>query len=255
MLYEIDQNFSLHASKIPLLTTGMSVFNTSALIYIDSGLSCDTFNIIHITNGHSLWHNGLSKAVNHFRNKDFEFCIWIHEKNLTESVYQSFKDLSLAEQSEEIGMVLDLEDYELIKKESHSNIELVKDEAALSKYAHVIAENWIPTDKNVIRYFNATSKHYLDNKNGITLMVYNHKGTLASSVELFPTDNETVGVYGLATLKEFRGLGIGTSLMTQSLNIAKKMGFKRVVLQASEDGVGIYKKLGFKKVTTYFEFA
>ena len=45
----IDENFSLHASKIPGLTEGMKVYKSPGINYVDSGLSCDTFNVIQIT--------------------------------------------------------------------------------------------------------------------------------------------------------------------------------------------------------------
>ena len=87
------------------------------------------------------------------------------------------------------------------------------------------------------------------------LLIYKYKGQALGTVELFPTDDKTIGIYGLATLANHRGQGIGSALMTYALNLANDQGYQQVVLQASADGEGIYKKLGFTPYTTYFEFA
>jgi ribosomal protein S18 acetylase RimI-like enzyme len=72
---------------------------------------------------------------------------------------------------------------------------------------------------------------------------------------MFPADNETIGIYGLATLKTARGKGIGSALMSYSLQRARELGYKQAVLQASADGIRIYERLGFETVTRFFEFS
>lgn len=60
---------------------------------------------------------------------------------------------------------------------------------------------------------------------------------------------------GFATLKDYRGLGIGSALFTFALNDAKRAGYRHIILQATKDGLGIYQKYGFKTVTNYYEYA
>ncbi|HEX5167862.1 MAG TPA: GNAT family N-acetyltransferase [Cyclobacteriaceae bacterium] len=74
-------------------------------------------------------------------------------------------------------------------------------------------------------------------------------------IEMFPSDEATVGLYGLATRREFRGKGIGSAMMTYALNKAMTLGYENVILQASPDAIGIYKRYGFKVVTRYYEYA
>lgn len=255
MIELIDQNFELHATKVPGSTQGMKILNSENVVAVDSGLSCDTFNIIFIKNGIAITHSELANVVEHFRNKDYDFCIWVNAENLTDNLWQIFKALNISKQNEEVGMVLDLDQYKVIDSDRHSDITLVENQKTLSDYANVIASNWSPPDKNVNAYYEKTAKGYLQNPDGVKLLVYYDGDTPLATVELFPTDNSTIGIYGLATLEDARGKGLGSALMTKCLNLSKTMDYKRVVLQASEDGIGIYKKLGFESVTTYYEFA
>ncbi len=251
----IDKNFHLHATKIPRQTERMKVHESQNLAFVDSGLSCDTFNIIHLFNGSRLEKKEIQSAVNYFQSKGFDFCVWISQGNLLPKVQNYLTELSLIQQNAEAGMVLDLKEYLPIQKNEHKNIRVVNDERSINEFANVIAKNWSPPDQNVIRYYNQTSWHYLDKKNSIQLFIYYYQDQPVSVVEMFPTDEETVGLYGFATLEAFRGMGIGSALMTFALNKAKELNFQKVILQASEDGIGIYRKMGFEEITTYFEFA
>lgn len=252
----IDTNFLLHATQVPELCDKMQVFHSDTLSFADSGLSCDTFNIIHIKNGRSITKQGLLKTLEHFQKRNRDYCIWVNRENLTEQLKTDMSELLLSKQNEEVGMALDLSVYTPITSEKHAHILQVDTIQKLADYSHVIAANWTPPDDDVPTFYKRTSEHYLKEKNkGIALFTYYEKNSPLATVELFPSDKDTVGIYGLATLEDARGKGIGSALMTMALNRAKKEGFKRVVLQASKEGLGIYKKLGFDSYTTYYEYA
>ena len=253
MKREISNNFHLHASKVPDLDGNMDVYRLPHISYVDSGLSCDTFNIIYIHHP-ELASEELNKALDHFKSRQLDYCIWINKESLSPNVKDIFSTLNITEQASEVGMALSFEDYQFVENINHLNIRQVNDEESLITYANVIAENWTPTDQNVLKYYEQTSSQYLDASNQIKLFIYYHEGEPASCVEVFPTDSETVGFYGFATLEKYRGKGIGTTLLTFALNIAKELGYKNAILQGTEDGLNIYKKFGFKDYTTYYEF-
>lgn len=255
MTEHIDYNFYKHSWMIPEQTKGMQVIHTKNLTYVDSGLSCDTFNIIHIHNQTGLEEKEITEAITYFKSRDLEYCVWVSSENFSNTVKQTFELNSITNQGEEAGMVLLLENYQPTQSDQHLNIKIVDNKPLLKDYAKVIAENWTPPDQNVLSYFEQTAEHYLNPENKIILLVYYHEGLPVSTVEMFPSDDETIGLYGFATLSSHRGLGIGTSLMTFGLNKVKELGYKRAILQASEDGIGIYRKFGFEELTTYFEYA
>ncbi len=57
------------------------------------------------------------------------------------------------------------------------------------------------------------------------------------------------GLYGLATLPEYRGHGVATALMVRAIFDASALGFPTAVLQAPPGAVSLYRRLGFE---TYF---
>ncbi|WP_370089203.1 GNAT family N-acetyltransferase [Ekhidna sp.] len=250
----ISKNFELHATRIPELSTPMHVYKSKNLIFVDSKLSCDTFNLLYINNP-ELSDKELGEALKHYKANNLEYCIWINNKNLSQQVKNTFKTRGIEEQASEVGMGMDLNTYEPISDNTHPNIKEVKNKEQLATYARVIAENWSPPDQNVLKYYNLTADHYLNPTNQIKLLIYYHEGQPASCVELFPTDEDTIGFYGFATLEKYRGRGIGTTLLTFALNKAKELGYKNAILQGTEDGLNIYKKMGFKDYSTYYEFA
>ena len=255
MQEKIQQNFSEHALLIPGETKGMQVFRQPHLCYVDAGLSCDTFNIIHITGGKGLGLEEIREAVGYFRERKLAYCIWIMAENLTEQVQDHFNKLELERKNTEPGMVLDLSLYQPVLRENHSQIVVAANAAGIADFAAVIAANWTPADKNVLLYYERTALSYLASDNRVELLVYYEQNKPVATIEIFATDADTVGLYALATHADHRGKGIGSSLMYFALNRIKAKGYRHVILQASEDGIGIYRKLGFQEYTVYYEYA
>jgi GNAT superfamily N-acetyltransferase len=250
----IDENFNLHAWKIPSVTEGMKVFKSPGINYVDSGLSCDTFNIIHIRDGRKVLAENIIEAVDYYRTKQLAYCVWICKENLTKNVKAAIDRLKLKEQNLEPGMLLNLDNYKPVQNINHVNAVIGNDVKLIQDYADVVAKNWTPTDLNVLEYYNKAMPSIL-NDNTVKFSIYYQENNPVSVIELFNTNDKTVGLYGLATLEPYRGKGIGTALLTFALNKCKALGFSNVILQASEDGFGIYKKLGFTIYTEYYEFA
>jgi GNAT superfamily N-acetyltransferase len=251
----IDENFNLHACKIPGLTEGMKVFKSSGITYVDSGLSCDTFNIIHIYDGGKVLTENIIDAVNYYRTRRLAYCVWICKENLTENAKAAIDRLNLKQQNLEPGMLLNLSNYEPIQSTNHINAVIGNDVKLIQDYAEVVARNWTPTDLNVLEYYSKAASSILNSTNTVKFSIYYHENKPVSVIELFSSNDKTVGLYGLAALERYRGKGIGTALLTFVLNKCKELGFSNVILQASEDGFGIYKKLGFTIYTEYYEFA
>lgn len=56
------------------------------------------------------------------------------------------------------------------------------------------------------------------------------------------------GIYGVATLEEARGKGLGAHVTAEPLRLAAAEGYRTGVLQASDMGYSVYQKLGFEDV-------
>jgi predicted acetyltransferase len=76
-------------------------------------------------------------------------------------------------------------------------------------------------------------------------------GTLHDAVVATGTlfvGSETVGIYDVATCNAYRRRGIGSAMFQYLLKDAYTCNRRFCVLQASEDGLGIYVKAGFRPV-------
>jgi GNAT superfamily N-acetyltransferase len=63
------------------------------------------------------------------------------------------------------------------------------------------------------------------------------------------------GIYGVATLHEARGIGVGAAMTLALLQDARWLGYRAAVLQASQMGLSVYQRLGFNKICDLDHFA
>lgn len=72
-----------------------------------------------------------------------------------------------------------------------------------------------------------------------------HKGQLVATSLLYLHDG-LAGIYGVATLPEHRGKGLGAHLTAEPLRIAWRDSYTTGLLQASEMGAPVYTRIGFR---------
>jgi len=58
------------------------------------------------------------------------------------------------------------------------------------------------------------------------------------------------GLYAVTVMPEARGRGLGTEMSLYPMRIAREMGYHIGVLEATQQGYGIYKRIGFKDYGT-----
>ena len=247
------KNFDSHISSLPYRTKGMFVNKKSNFTLVDSGLDSDTFNIIHITNGHHISEFELQAAVHHFEDKGRKYTIWIAKNQLKEKVKSILAIQGLQSLDSTPGMKMELKNYLPEINPLAKDIRLVTTAEDLKSYVKIIADLRSPSDENVADYYHQVSRLILEKQLPIHYVLYYHDDTPVAGVEMCIT-KDTIGIYGLATVKSYRKQGIGTALMNYSLAFGKSKNLVNAVLQSSKPGNGIYKKLGFKIMTEYFEY-
>lgn len=66
---------------------------------------------------------------------------------------------------------------------------------------------------------------------------------------------EVAGVYGVGTVPEARGRGVGTAASWAAVAAGRAWGCDTIVLQATEMGLPIYERMGFRTVVRYITFS
>ncbi len=69
---------------------------------------------------------------------------------------------------------------------------------------------------------------------------------------LVPIDSSTVQLRQMAVTSGLQGKGIGRSIMQFAENIARDMGFKKMIMHARKTALGFYKKLEYRQVGEEF---
>ena len=70
---------------------------------------------------------------------------------------------------------------------------------------------------------------------------------------LIKADDNTVRLRQMAVLNNLQGKGIGRALMQFAENIARDLGYKKLMMHARATAVGFYEKLGYNVVGESFE--
>ncbi len=105
--------------------------------------------------------------------------------------------------------------------------------------------------------FDPSGKHYFYNDIKDSFEVFYclvDQGMVIGTVALKKIDEKTVELKALYLHKDYRGKGLGSLLMSVSVNEAKTRGFKRIVLDSMlkyEDALKLYEKFGFEKIDRY----
>lgn len=87
---------------------------------------------------------------------------------------------------------------------------------------------------------------------GLPNLVAVHNGKVVGWCDINSSDRPVLkhtGVVGMGVIKDFRGKGVGTALLSAAIAAAKDAGLTRIELTVREENVNaiaLYKKLGFE---------
>jgi putative acetyltransferase len=90
--------------------------------------------------------------------------------------------------------------------------------------------------------------NYLD-RGGMFEVIEDGHGKLLGTVGLYPMDSEACELRKMYFVPQIRGLGLGRHILKRTINEARKLGFKRVVLETSsklEAANRLYTGFGFR---------
>lgn len=116
----------------------------------------------------------------------------------------------------------------------------VHDSSELVPWLHVLNEALMKESKVDASMF----ENILSNENIQILIGMLDGKPVATSMSFI--HNGTCGIYLVATLEPFRGLGIGRDMTLRAMKIGKELGCSQATLQSTNMGLSVYRNLGFE---------
>jgi ribosomal protein S18 acetylase RimI-like enzyme len=250
-----DATFVTHATWVPERTPSMVARVDADLVLADSGLPCDTFNIVCRARLAGGW--GLDRArdaVAHFRQVRRPFSWWVGPADEPTSLGSMLESLGLARAETELAMALPLEALpEGAPAAPGLDVRRVRTADELEVWAMLTASNWSPPDVHVVSFYRRAAPALLDPAAAQWLYLGSIDGEPVATGEA-TVQGGTVGLFNVATREAFRGRGIGSRMTWQPLRDAAAEGCDLGVLQAAAAGVGVYRRLGFERYGEITEY-
>jgi ribosomal protein S18 acetylase RimI-like enzyme len=225
------------------------------LVLSDSGLPCDTFNIICRSrlDGAGV-RAAAGDAIARFARAQRPFSWWVGPADQPGDLGSVLEELGLQRAESSVAMALPLASLSGPPAPIPGlEVRRVRTEAELEALAQMAAANWTPPDPEVLAFYRLTAAALLDAGAPRWLYVGYLDGEPVATAEA-TVQARTVGLFNIGTRESFRGRGIGSTMTWQPLNDAAAAGCDLAVLQADEGAVGLYRRLGFEAFGVVTEY-
>jgi hypothetical protein len=233
----------------------MSVRDDGRLVVVDSGLPCDTFNVVcRARMSAEEAAAEVAAVVGHFERVGRPFSWWVGPIDRPADLGETLVAAGLEPAESELAMTADLAELPAPEPLPPGlSVERVRTAGQLRAYAEINAANWDPPDQDVVRVIEAGAPALLGDDAPLWLYLGVLDGRPVAAAELTVAGG-VVGLYNISTLAPFRRRGIGRALTLRPLLDARAEGHAQAVLQASPEGVPVYSKVGFRPTGRYTEY-
>lgn len=220
-------------------------------LLVDTGLDSETFNVIVTSRPDAVASAAeVQRCRREFGARRF---VWLTGP----SVRSCFRDILVSEgllaMKPEAAMAVD----SVTPTLAASSLEIVQvtNAASLDSYVEVISQNWTPPAQDVDAFYAGLASTVADPSLPLLLFVGRTSGQPVSTAEIALGGDGVAGLYNVATLNSERGQGFGTAMTLHALEAARRLGMKRVELQASRQASGLYERVGFRSYGLWHEHA
>jgi len=251
---EADTNFIAHAGWIQSRLPGMRVLD-GGLTVIDSGLPCDTFNLVcrarldSATAGERV-----RAAIDHFRREGRPFSWWVGPADFPKDLGRNLEEAGLEKAETELAMATHLSSLGAdVALPEGLRIGRARSPREVADFAAVQAANWEPPDPQVLRFYGLAAAELLSEDCPLRLYV-GYLGSEPVAAAEATLAGGVVGLYNVATRRNFRRRGFGAALTAWPLRDAREQGYRTAVLQAAAEGVRLYECIGFRRFGDITEY-
>ena len=242
-----DASFVVHATWVVERTAGMTGKRSDSLVIADSGLSCDTFNLVCRARLDSTSAAAAaSAALAYFDERGRPFSWWVGPADHPRELGAVLLSVGLEPAEGELAMAMPLGELPgTVAAVPGLEVRRVTAPEQLETFATLSAANWTPPDANVLAFYRLGAPSLLASDSPQWLYIGYLQGEPVATAEA-TVSYGTVGLYNISTRAAYRGRGVGSAMTWRPLHDARACGCDLAVLQAAPDGIGIYRRLGFR---------
>lgn len=250
----IQKNFIEKVTIAAKQGKDMLVTQTKDFVLVDSGMPSDTYNVCVVLNDEIDNKSILEQAISYFKNKKYPMALWCWDFLKEFKTMLDKSQLTLGEIN--IGMYAEtntLNPNPIIP--SNCFLKAVENQNEIKAYGNIITTLFgeCLEGKCIKLYYDSLSEKSLQLNNPIkNYLGYMNGEAVCTGSAVFTRDS--VGIYDIATLPEYRKHGLGSAMFHYILSDIKKNFNGLCVLQASEEGMGIYKKAGFESACNIYVY-
>lgn len=250
-----EANFLVHAGWVQQQLPGMQTVTAADLVIVDSGLTCDTFNIVGGARlAAATARSRIEATIDYFRGVQRPFAWWVGPADQPEQLRDLLLEAGLEHAEDEIAMAIDLDRLPPAKPLTAAlTIERVGSADQLADFAEVVAANWEPADPRVVEFYRRASALLLTPAAPLWFYVGYHNSQPVATAEL-TVGGGVVGLYNVCTLTAYRRRGYGSAMTLWPLLEARRAGQQTGILQAAAAGVSIYRRTGFESIGRLSEY-
>ena len=249
-----DANFATHSIHGVRGLPGSSILDGHGIVRVDSGLHCDTFNVVCCARLRAADATAqISDALKHFRDAARPFSWWVSPADRPPTLGRMLEDAGLTHQESSLCMSADLAILRATDLSPEGlEVRRVRTGRMLADVARIHA-GWEEPDPVVLRFYELASPVLVARDSPRWFFAGYLDGEPVSAAEVTVADG-VAGLYGVVTREPYRRRGFGTALTAAPLIEARAAGCLTGVLQASEAGAGVYRRLGFEAFGEVREF-
>ncbi len=213
------------------------------MIRVASGISYPLLNFVARPRfDHRRAHSRIEAIARYFAARQTPYLIYVHPSATPRNLGDLLERCGLRHWGVQEGMALQRLDPKV--RGSHDvQVEVARDAGTLLKAAEVYADAYhLPPGAG--EYMRSVMMTGLYDP-AVYIYLARLQGMPAGSL-MMVLKVGVAGLYGLGTIPECRGRGVGTSLMLRAIFDASALGFRTAVLQAPPGAVRLYRRLGFE---------
>jgi GNAT superfamily N-acetyltransferase len=245
-----NANLVTHASWVQQRTAGMRVLVEDDLVLVDSGLACDTFNLVcRAQLAQTNAPERIRAAIDYFAQVNRPFSWWLNPGDAPTELGDLLLEAGLHRAETERAMAANLDQLPHgnvvphYLRPNNLRIERVCTTRQLYDFATIVAANWTPPDREVMRFYERAMVALLGDNDPALWLYVGYVGDVAVATAELTIGGGVVGLYSVCTLESYRRRGFGSALTLRPLLDARAFGFHTAILQSAADSV--YARLGF----------